>query len=154
MTGVQTCALPIWEGINCVSDDTLIWPEKAALSLHFLATGRAEAAEYELPLAKVFCGVSLEMPLDLSTLWTVQDTEEAEALLGAVIKYWPVLKDSSIDLLRAEFLQRVGKLSRRHDGWLLQVERRDFDFLLEQIPWSFSTIKLPWMTEILFVEWV
>jgi hypothetical protein len=143
-----------WEGINCVSDDTLIWPEKAALSLHFLATGRAEAPEYELPLAKVFCGVSLEMPLDLSTLWTVQDTEEAEALLGAVIKYWPVLKDSSIDLLRAEFLQRVGKLSHRHDGWLLQVERRDFDFLLEQIPWSFSTIKLPWMTEILFVEWV
>jgi len=144
-----------FEGILCTSDDELVWHEKAALSLHFLATGQSEAAEYELTTAKILCGIPIHQTLPKAVTWQPQDTEEAEALLAAVIKYWPVLKDSSIDLLRAEFLQRAGKLSRRADGWLLQVEKRDFDFyLLTELPWSFSTIKLPWMKEFLWVEWV
>jgi len=144
-----------FEGILCAADDELVWVEKAALSLHFLATGQSEAPEYELAVAKVLCGIPLGQTLPKAVAWQQQDTEEAEALLGAIIKYWPVLKDSSIDILRAEFLQRAGKLSRRADGWLLQVEKRDFDiYLLAELPWSFSTIKLPWMKEFLWVEWI
>lgn len=143
-----------FEGILCAADEQLVCPDKAALALHFFATGQWQTGEYELTLAKILCGIPLAKTIPLATDWDIHDTEEAEAVLHAVVKYWEALKDSSIGLLRAEFLQRNGKLSPRQDGWLLQVERRDFDFLLDQLPWGFSTIKLPWMKEFLYVEWI
>ncbi len=143
-----------FEGILCAVDDQLIWPEKAALALHYLAKGQAKAAEYELAVAKLLCNIPLSQPVPMEVSWTEHDVEESEALLMTVIRYWSALQNSSIGLLRAEFLQRAGKLSRREGGWQLQVERKDFDILLEQLPWGFSTFKLPWMEEILFVEWI
>ena len=143
-----------FEGILCAVDDQLIWPEKAALALHYLVKGQAKAAEYELTVAKLLCNIPLSQPLPITASWTEHDTEESEALLMTVIKYWSALQNSSIGLLRAEFLQRAGKLSRREGGWQLQVERKDFDILLEQLPWGFSTFKLPWMEDVLSVEWI
>jgi hypothetical protein len=52
-------------------------------------------------------------------------------------------------------LLRPGKLIRKEDGdWLLQVESRTFDVLLEHLPWGISMIKLPWMKKMLWVEWI
>jgi hypothetical protein len=50
-------------------------------------------------------------------------------------------------------LQRAGKLSRVDDGWLLQIEQKGVDVLLSYLPWGIGLIKLPWMTELLYVEW-
>ena len=36
---------------------------------------------------------------------------------------------------------------------ILTVEKKAFDILLEQIPWSFRTVKLPWNKYIIHVEW-
>ena len=50
---------------------------------------------------------------------------------------------------------RPGKLTLRGDrDWLLQVESSGCDVLLDQLPWSISTIRLPWMESLLWVEWV
>jgi len=73
--------------------------------------------------------------------------------LIAVINHWEVLKNTSADGLREAFLQRRGKLSRVDGGWLMQVEQRAIDVLLNKLPWGISIIKLPWMNEMLFVEW-
>jgi hypothetical protein len=142
-----------FEGILCTADKQLVSIDKAALALHFLATGQVQTLEYESTLVKILCGIPLTQMLPLTADWSTQDTEEAETLLHAVVTYWAALKNTSIGLLRTEFLQRNGKLSQYQDGWLLQVEWRDFDFLLDQLPWSFATIKLPWMKEFLHVEW-
>jgi hypothetical protein len=50
-------------------------------------------------------------------------------------------------------MQRNGKLSVVDDGWLMQVEQKAIDVLLNHLPWGIGIIKLPWMNEILYVEW-
>lgn len=138
-----------------ISNDTeLLQPHRALCLLHFLATGQTTAPEYELILPKILCNVPLEMTVESDIALTENEREEATALLQAVIRHWEVLRNTSPDGLRGTFLLRHGKVSLRDDGdWLLQVEAQSFDILLDQLPWSISMVKLPWMEKILWVEW-
>ena len=74
-------------------------------------------------------------------------------MLQAVITHWKILKHTSISGLRESFLKRDGILRKKETGWLLQVERKTLDVLLDSIPWGFSTVLLPWNPQPLFVEW-
>jgi len=132
----------------------IIQPERALNLLHYLTTGQITAPEYELVLPKVICHVPLSTPVRADVEITENEISEASALLDAVIKHWEVLQNTTPDGLRGTFLVRPGKLSLKEDGdWLLQVESRTFDVLLEHLPWGISMIKLPWMKNMLWVEW-
>ncbi len=143
-----------FEGLGIAVEDKLIQPERALCLLHFLTTGQRIAPEYELILPKILCNLPLEAPVESDIGLTHSETEEAEALLGAVIQHWEALRNTSIDGLRGTFLLRFGKLSLRDDDdWLLQVEAKTVDILLSHLPWGISMIKLPWMQRMLWVEW-
>lgn len=127
---------------------------RGVLLLHYLCTGSAEAAEYELPLCKLLTGHPLAQPVEMRLEISGEEEAEATDLLQSVIEQWPILKTTSPDGLRQSFLQREGKLSRADNGWLLQVEQKSFDVLLSHLPWGIGVIKNSWMTEMLFTEWV
>jgi len=134
--------------------EEIVQPERALSLLHYLTTGQITAPEYELVLPKVLCHVPLSTPVRADVEITENELNEASALLAAVIKHWEVLQNTTPDGLRGTFLVRPGKLSLKEDGdWLLQVESRTFDILLEHLPWGISMIKLPWMKKMLWVEW-
>ncbi len=38
-------------------------------------------------------------------------------------------------------------------AWTLVVPAKTYDMLLESLPWSISTIHLPWMQNVLYVRW-
>ena len=44
-------------------------------------------------------------------------------------------------------------LSRLDKDWLLQIERKTMDVLLDNIPWSYTKIFLPWNPYLITVEW-
>lgn len=143
-----------FRALNIVVDDQLIAPDRALSLLHFLGTGQLVAPEYELVLPKVLLNLALETPMDTNTPLTAEETEEATALLEAVIRHWAALKGTSDNGLRGTFLIRPGKISLRDDGdWRLQVENKAYDILLDQLPWGIGMIKLPWMHRMLWVEW-
>lgn len=143
-----------FEALGIAAEDKLIQPERALCLLHFLTTGLLIAPEYELTLCKILCNVPLDATVESDMELTEFETDEAEALLKAVIRHWEALRNTGIDGLRGEFLLRFGKLSVRDDGdWLLQVEAKTADILLTQLPWGISMIKLPWMQQMLWVEW-
>lgn len=142
-----------FSALGIADEDQLIQPERALCLLHFLTTGLLIAPEYELTLAKILCNIPLEMPVESDMELSESEREEAEALLNAVIRHWEALRNTSIDGLRGEFLLRFGKLSMRDGDWLLQVETKTVDILLNQLPWGISMIKLPWMQRMLWVEW-
>ncbi len=145
----------LFRALAVADDEKLLQPTRALHLLYFLVTGESIAPEYELVLPKILCNISLDATVELEISLTVSEQEEAEALLSAVIRHWEVLKNTSIDGLRETFLKRSGKLSQRSDGeWLLQVESKSYDLLLEQLPWGISMIKLPWMSQMLRVEWI
>lgn len=140
--------------LKIAEDDKLIQPERALCLLHFLTTGETIAPEYALVLPKLLCKVPLTKPVAMDVELTEVELDEAVALLEAVIRHWDVLKNTGIEGFRNTFLLRSGKLSQREDGdWRLQVENKAFDILMGQLPWGISMIKLPWMKQMLWVEW-
>ncbi len=126
---------------------------KAVFLLGHLATGSAEIQEHRLVFPKVLCGMELTAPIERTGIITPEEMEEAVSLLTTVISYWTALKSTTPDGLRNSFLQREGKLSRKDDGWQLDVEKKTLDILLGKLPWGFSITRLPWMKEMIFVNW-
>ncbi|MEZ0213295.1 MAG: contractile injection system tape measure protein [Xanthobacteraceae bacterium] len=121
--------------------------------LHFLASGALEAPEPLLPLAKLLAGLPLDAMHEPAAPLEAREIAAGEALLAAVIGHAPMLGRISTAGLRASFLMRPGTLTTRDGHWLLRVERRSFDVLLDRLPWSFNWVRLPWMTAPLQIEW-
>jgi len=127
--------------------------QRAVLLLHYLATGETKVAEFNLTLQKVMCGYPLDDTLPDELLLTEKEIAESDNLLSAVTNYWVPLNNTSIQGLRNSFLQREGKLELRENGWLLTIEQKTLDILLGKLPWGISTIRLPWMEQLLNVDW-
>ena len=147
---------PFFEDLKLVANGKFVDTEanqRAVLLLHYLVTGETETAEFNLALQKILCGYPLPETLPSSIILTKKEKTESIKLLTAVTDYWVPLKNTSIDGLRSGFLQREGKLNPKENGWLLTVEQKTLDILLSKIPWGFSTIRLPWMGQILNVDW-
>ncbi|GGY13885.1 contractile injection system tape measure protein [Paludibacterium paludis] len=130
---------------------------RAVRCLAYLVDGHDSGSEPEWVLPKLLCGMPFSEPVvDDGPL---DDATRAllDSLLLAVIAHWTILGNTSPDGLRETFLQREGRLARE-DGeagarWRLTVKPGPFDMLLDRLPWSYSTIKLPWMREVLHVDW-
>jgi hypothetical protein len=105
-----------------------------------------------LALPKILCAFSLEEPIDLPGLST-EYLQEANDLLEAAIAQWSILKNTSASGLREGFLQRNGKLFTKNGNLWLQVEKHSIDILLDYLPWNLGIIKLPWLKDMLRVEW-
>ncbi|QJW89141.1 hypothetical protein HNV11_06915 [Spirosoma taeanense] len=134
------------------------WADEAAAAravqrLAFLATGQEYCPEYEMPLLKFLCGIPVETVVSPQLSLTDTDRQLTTELLEAVIKHWNALGNVSPDGLREAFLQREGKLVQTETGWRLTVERKTLDILLGRLPWGFSMIKLPYMPDLLVVDW-
>jgi hypothetical protein len=126
---------------------------QAVALVHSLATADPAPLEFHLPLAKLLCGRSLESDFALDRPIAPEQLAEGDRLLAAVIDRVPALGEPSIAELRAGFLARPGALGARDGAWLLQVERRPHDNVLDRFPWSWSWVRLPWMPVPLRVEW-
>lgn len=142
--------LDLCEGVEFKDD----WSRQKAIGLlHYLGMGETHSPEYQLVLPKVLCGLPLNLPLDCSIQISPAEQAEADNLLSAVIEHWGALGSTSPGGLREGFLQREGKLEKRQSGWLLHIESKTLDILLDCLPWNLSLLKLPWMEEMLKVEW-
>ena len=125
----------------------------AVLIMQHLISAELDFPEYEIPLNKILCSYPLLQSLPNNIEIDDFIRTACDELLAEVIRQWSRLKNTGVEAFRETFLQRMGKLSRSTNGWLLQVEQKPVDVLLGGLPWGIGVIKLPWMTEILYVEW-
>ena len=126
---------------------------QAIALLSFLVEGEADPPEWRLALAKVLCGLSPLAPWRLNDPLMPEVLAEGERLLQAVIAHGDMAAELDVDDLRHLILRRPAVLTSRTGAWLLRVERRPEDGLLERFPWGWSWIRLPWMDHPLQVEW-
>ncbi|TCI01888.1 hypothetical protein EZV61_16620 [Corallincola luteus] len=126
---------------------------QALFALHYLATGQQQAEEGELVFAKFLLGMEFSEPVPHALALPPAVYSELDRLLCEVISHWSVLKNTSVAGLRETFLQRSGCLMPLDEGYRLKVELRSVDLLLQQLPWAYQLIVLPWLTKPLFVEW-
>lgn len=122
--------------------------------LEYLVSVQEDFAEFNLPLNKILCEMEVSEVLQPVPELLPNYKTECDNLLKEVIRHWSVLKNTSIQGLRETFLQRNGKISRVDNGWLLNVEQKGVDVLLNSLPWGIGVIKLPWLVDTIFVEWV
>jgi hypothetical protein len=127
--------------------------QKALYLMHYIATGNVSGEEFELVMPKLLCNWPIEEPVGKGIELSAGELAEADQMLEALVDHWTVLKNTSVEGLREGFLNRGGKLLRKNDQIILQVESKTIDVLLDQLPWNLSMIKLPWMKELLRVEW-
>jgi hypothetical protein len=126
---------------------------RAVLLLHYLATGETNAPEFALVLQKILCGLPPETPVPARLEPTEKEKEECRGVLEAVAEHWSPLNRTSMEGLHTTFLQREGRLKPQDSGWALRIEKKTVDILLDKLPWGISLVRLPWMEEILSVEW-
>lgn len=129
---------------------------QAVALLKYLATGEPGLAEYHLPLAKLLLGLRAEDEYLPGEPPTPEQRGECDRLLATVLDHLPtttITKNMDIEGLRATYLRRPALLGVRDGAWLLRVERRPHDVVLERLPWSWSWIKTDWMFIPLQVEW-
>ncbi|NOQ72218.1 MAG: hypothetical protein GQ574_09470 [Crocinitomix sp.] len=126
---------------------------KALQLLNYLVSGFDELPEFEMPLNKILCGIPIKEVIIFDTELTEDDKTEINALLEHVITNWSVLKNTTPRGLREGFIFRKGELTEFEESWLLTVEQKGIDIIMNKLPWGYSMIKLPWMDKILQVQW-
>ncbi len=127
--------------------------QNAALYLHYLSTGVAQADEAELMLNKLLVGLAPEQSLPAAIDVDVSEVELCNSLLHFAIQSWSAIGSCSVDGFRGNWLIRNASLSDAGDYWRLVVERRAYDLLLARSPYSYSLIRLPWMKKAIYVTW-
>lgn len=126
---------------------------RAVVLLQYLAYGRIETEEFELPLNKILCGLPVDEPVPAAIEISEQEAAISEELFGVIFQRWDKMKNTSVAGFRASFIQREGALQRNEDTWELKVEQRAYDLLLSTLPWGISMIRCAWMNQLLTVEW-
>ncbi|MCL6350643.1 contractile injection system tape measure protein [Pectobacterium polaris] len=126
---------------------------QALFCLQWMTNHTDSAPEYQLLLNKVLCGVAPSWPIPQQVLLSDRVKSIINDLLMAIIAHWKVLQKTSISGLQSTFIQREGLLTSTPKHWQLNIIPGTFDMLLDQLPWSFQTIKYPWMDKPLFVSW-
>ncbi|MGE0665172.1 MAG: contractile injection system tape measure protein [Sphingomonadales bacterium] len=126
---------------------------RAVLLVHHLATGAEDAPEPETILFKLLCGMAIAEPVPHRIALTEAERTEAAALLDGVIAHWGRLGKTTPAGLRDGFLSRMGTLRRNGGGWTLSVERKGIDILLDDLPWTLSRVKTPFMRQLMAVDW-
>ncbi|GFD72616.1 hypothetical protein KUL113_20360 [Tenacibaculum sp. KUL113] len=135
-------------------ENKIIKPNEAVHLLHYVATKKEQQFENNLIFEKFLCNLPIQSSIERNIVLSDELKERSEELLRAVLQNWAVLKSSSNDLLRNEYLQREGKLDLTKDNPTLTVERKTQDILLDtKLPWNLSLCKLPWMKELIFTNW-
>ncbi len=127
---------------------------RAPFLLQYAAMGNEEGIEHQMVLNKILSGINVEEALPKIVSLTEQEKQVSNELLNVVIQQWDKMKNTSIEGFRASFLQRNGALTLTPEAWVLKIEQRGYDILLQTLPWGMGMIKTSWMDKPLIVEWI
>ena len=133
--------------------NTIIDPEMAVHTLHYLATKKEQQLESQMLFEKFLCGIPLKKSIQRHVQLSDTIKQQAEELLASVVENWGVLNNASPDLLRHEFLQRAGKLSFKEDNPKIVIERKTQDILVDKLPWGIGICRLPWLDHLVYTNW-
>lgn len=144
----------LFNTLKWVKNGLMLKPDKAACLIQYMVTGNTAIGEADLVLPKILCGLAPDTLVNTDQKITAPQKKEVQELLASAVAHWSILKNTSTEGLQQSFLQRSGKLIFTNEQWLLQVEQKSYDMLLQQLPWNINMIKLPWMKNMLRTEWI
>lgn len=127
---------------------------RAVFLLQYLACGTEKAwREAELAFNRLLTALPGHVPLPKSQPLTDEERQTADGMVAGVKANWPQMNGTSVEGFRGSFILREGTLEQEEERWLLTVEEKAYDILLETVPWGFRQIRLPWLKKHVQVKW-
>lgn len=131
---------------------------RAIFLLQYLVYGEEKKySEGELYLNKVLVGLNESTPLPQSCKLTREEIGIVEDLMMMTKKMWEKMKHTSDIALRQTFFQREGvvtyETNQGMSKWIIEVEGKAYDVLLDSLPWSYAMYRYPWRDEVIEVRW-
>lgn len=112
-----------------------------------------EYKEKDLVFNRILVGCPFAEPLPRRMELTEEELQTIESMLNGVKGNWPKVQNISIRGFQHNFIERSGRLEQREDKWILTVEERSYDMLLDSVPWSYNLVRFPWLTKTICVSW-
>lgn len=116
----------------------------------------AEEREYkesDLAFNRLLVACPFNVPLPKSLKLTDKEIETVESMLAGVKANWSKMANTSIGGFQRSFIEREGHLEQQESKWILTVENKAYDILLDSLPWSYKMIRLPWLKKPISVSW-
>ena len=127
---------------------------RAVFLLQYTACGEErEWREAELVFNRLLTALPGNVPLPGHLPLTEEERQTADSMVQGVKANWPQMDGTSVEGFRGSFLLREGTLEQEEKRWLLTVEEKAYDILLETVPWGFRQIRLPWLKKHVQVRW-
>ena len=153
----------LFAGIEYLNEDKQFKDEASRIRaihlVHYMACKSAAEEEHDLLVPKLICGLPPEQPVPLDITLTETELIEGEHILSTVLERWPLMKTSSPDALRQNFLIREALISKDEsepdelESWTLRMDKTTIDLLMDRIPWGISSLKAPYSDFLLNVDW-
>lgn len=109
--------------------------------------------ESDLAFNRLLVACPFNVPLPKSLKLTDKEIETVESMLAGVKANWSKMANTSIGGFQRSFIEREGHLEQQESKWILTVENKAYDILLDSLPWSYKMIRLPWLKKPISVSW-
>lgn len=127
---------------------------RAIFILQRLVTAeQREYKESDLAFNRLLVACPFNVPLPKNFELTDKEIETVESMLAGVKANWPKMVNTSVGGFQRSFIEREGQLEQRENKWVLTVEDKAYDILLDSLPWSYKMIRFPWLKKPISVSW-
>lgn len=127
---------------------------RAIFILQRLVTAeQREYKESDLAFNRLLVACPFNIPLPKSLELTGKEIETVESMLVGVKANWPKMANTSVGGFQRSFIERDGQLEQQEGKWVLTVENKAYDILLDSLPWSYKMIRLPWLKKPINISW-
>ena len=127
---------------------------RAIFILQRLVTAeQCEYKESDLAFNRLLVACPFNVPTPRNLELTDKEIETVESMLAGVKANWPKMVNTSVGGFQRSFIERDGQLEQQEGKWVLTVESKAYDILLDSLPWSYKMIRLPWLKKPISVSW-
>ncbi len=116
--------------------------------------GRATGIQgARLAFNRILTGCPFQVPLPKTLKLADYEIMTIESMIIGIKNNCEKFKNISAKGFQLNFIERPGRLEQREDKWVLYVEGRSYDMLLDFLPWSYRFVQLPWLEKRINVVW-
>lgn len=127
---------------------------RAVFLLQYLVYGEErQYKESDLLFNRLLTDIPVTIPLPKSLSLSEKEKETADGMIAGVKANWQKMDGTSINGFRNSFISRNGVMNRPNDHWVITVEEKAYDIMLDTVPWGFRQIRLPWLKTFIQVVW-
>lgn len=125
---------------------------KAIQLLHYLSTATNHFAEQsDITIFKVLVNLPQQEHIAFKEQLTAIEIGECKFLFQSFINHWSAVKKTSINEIQRLFIQKRGIIIEKEQSIEIYLEKSPIDFLLDQLPYNYHILKLPWIKNLFSV---